>query len=356
MTQNVVIIGDTHFGARNNSMVWLNHQKDGFMEIIKYVEESVKTYDETVVIHVGDLFDSRSAINPLVYKTVEGLMRQMSRIMTESHNTARMYIIGGNHDYYYQWESENNYSATLMLPSFNRITYVNTQPEEYAGMVMIPWFTFHNPATLAEIMADKNPDNNIIFTHTDPYHMDPALRKLIRGYPLITGHIHQPMMDWEDFIFITGASYPIDFTDTNSERGFWTMEREFCHVTEKNGKYSSTRTEYNPKLSALDFHPIKSSIHFFTITEHMLPDWKTFGIKKDDYVEVQIRASHVDDYKEILKELTDNFNTTVMYLTEVSDIITEHTEILNVDTVCRKLLPKKLVPIYKQMIEECKTT
>lgn len=341
MTQNIVIIGDTHFGARNNSMIWLKHQKEGFMEIIRYIEESVKAYDETIVIHVGDLFDSRSSINPLVYKTVEDLMRNVSRIMSEAHNDARMYVIGGNHDYYYQWESNNNYSATLMLPKFNRITYVNTQAEEYAGIIMIPWFTFHNQATLADIMSNRNPDRNMIFTHTDPYHMDPDLRKLIRGYPLITGHIHQPMMDWEDFILVTGASYPIDFTDTNSERGFWTLTREYDGTDYKN--------------TAMDFHPIKSSIHFFTITEHMLPEWKTFGIKKDDYVEVQIRASHVDDYKDILKELTENFNTTVMYLTEVSDIITEHTEILNVDTVCKKLLPKKLTPIYKQMIEECKT-
>lgn len=340
MNQNIIIIGDTHFGARNNSMAWLKHQRDGFMEIIKYVEESVKTYDETIVIHVGDLFDSRSSINPLVYKSVEALMRRMSRVMVDAKNKAHMYIIGGNHDYYYQWESENNYSATLMLPEFDRITYVNTQSEEYAGIIMIPWFTFHNQSQLTDIMKDKNPDRNMIFTHTDPYHMDPTIRNLIKGYPLITGHIHQPMMDWEDFILVTGASYPIDFTDTNSERGFWTMNRDY------DGE--------NYEMKCIDFHPIKSSIHFFTITEHMLPDWKTFGIKKDDYVEVQIRASHVDDYKEVLKELTENFNTTVMYLTEVSDIITEHTEILNVDTVCKKLLPKKLTPIYKKMVEECK--
>lgn len=341
MTQNIVIIGDTHFGARNNAMVWLKHQKEGFMEIIRYVEESVKTYDETIVIHVGDLFDSRSAINPLVYKTVENLMRRMSRILTEAPNDARMYIIGGNHDYYYQWESENNYSATLMLPKFQRITYVNTQPEEYAGIIMIPWFIFHNPVTLAEIMTDKNPDSNMIFTHTDPFHMDPAIGKIVKGYPLVTGHIHQPTMDWEEFLLVTGASYPIDFTDTNSERGFWTMNREY------DGEHVGD--------IAIDFHPIRSSIHFFTITEHLLRDWKNWGIKKDDYVEVQIRANHVDDYKDILKELNDNFNTNMMYLTETNDLITEHTEILNVDTVCRKLLPKKLKPIYNKMVEACKT-
>lgn len=342
MTQNIVIIGDTHFGARNNSMIWLKHQSDGFMEIIRYVEESVKKFDETIVIHVGDLFDSRSSVNPMVYRSVEKLLGRMDQVMEESGKSAHMYIIGGNHDYYYQWESENNYSATLMLPGFNRISYVNTQPAEYAGIIMIPWFIFHNADTLADTLADKDPESNIIFTHTDPFHMDPALGKLIFGYPLVTGHIHQPSIDWEKFILVTGASYPIDFSDTNSERGFWTMSRKY------DGKHLGD--------IHVSFHAIRSSIHFFTLTENMLPEWESLDIKKDDYVEVQIRANRVDDYKDILKKLNDNFNTNMMYITESSDMAIGHTEILNVDSVCRKLLPEKLKPIYNRMVEECKTT
>lgn len=347
MIQNIIIIGDTHFGVRNNSMVWLKHQRDGFMEIIKYMEESIKIYDETIVIHVGDLFDSRSSINPLIYKTVEDLMRTIDLIMGNSQKKSHMYIIGGNHDYYYQWESENNYSATLMLPEFDNITYVNKYAEECTGgIIMIPWFLFHNPISLEEIIKDKNPAKNIIFTHTDPINIDPEIQKLIYGYPLITGHIHQPMIDRENSILITGASYPIDFADTNSERGFWTMTREFNQAdiyTEVSG------------MGIINFHPIKSSIHFFTITEQMLPDWGKLGIKKDDYVEIQIRVNRIDDYKDILKELNDNFNINIIYLIETNNLITEQTEILDVDSVCRKLLPERLKHIYKQMVESCKS-
>lgn len=341
MRQNIVIIGDTHFGVRNNSMTWLNHQKDGFMEIVGYVENSMKEFDETIVIHVGDLFDSRSSINPMVYKTVECLMDNMNTTLkpTGGH-TGKMFIIGGNHDYYYPWESENNYSSALMLPKMEYINYVNTQYEISGDLIMIPWFLFHNPTSLSGIMEKVNGDEYMIFTHTDPFHMDPIIGKLVKGCPLITGHIHQPLLDWDNHMLVTGASYPIDFADTNSERGFWTMTRD-CDGT-------------NYKDIVIDFHPIISSIHFFTITEHMLPDWKSMGIKKDDYVEVQIRANRVDDYKDILKELNDNFNTNMMYLTESNDLITEHTEILNVDTVCRRLLPKKLKPIYNQMVEACR--
>lgn len=357
MKQNIVIIGDTHFGVRNNSMTWLKHQKAGFEEIIQYVEQSMEKFDETVVIHVGDLFDSRSAINPLIYKSVETLLRYMNDALTPAHNhefnKGRMYIIGGNHDYYYQWESENNYSSTLMLPKLNNIDFINTTNGSYDDLLMIPWFMFHNPDKLNKVLRLQRVHMQgkpfMIFTHTDPFHMDPEVIKLIKGIPLITGHIHQPTFDWEHHLLVTGASYPIDFTDTNSKRGFWNMVRTFDYSYDAEGKPIKT---YNDDIK-IGFHPIKSSIQFHTITEHALPDWESIGIKKDDYVEIQIRANHVDDYKDILKKLNEDFNTNVMYLTEATDIITDHTEVLNVDTVFKKLLPKKLEGVYERMVKEC---
>lgn len=362
--QQIIIIGDTHFGARNNSMTWLKHQVDGFNEIIEYVDRSMNEFNETIVIHVGDLFDSRSSINPMIYEKVEGLLQKMNHRLQErevdgvEHN-GYMYIIGGNHDYYYQWESENNYSSTLMLPKFPHIKYVNTQFEWIDDIIMIPWFLFHNKQSLSNILDNvrrnrcryENPNDFIVFTHTDPFHMDPEIKPVISGIKMVTGHIHQPAQDWKNGLLVTGASYPIDFTDTNSERGFWTMVRDYDWVFEGNHVVVKKHGDIE-----LTFHPIKSSIHFHTITEHALNEWQNLGIKKDDYVEVQIRASRVDDYKDVLKVLNENFNTTVLYLTESSDIITEHTEILNVDTVCKKLLPKKLKSVYQEMIDACSKT
>lgn len=357
MKQNIVIIGDTHFGARNNSMTWLKHQSDGFDEIIEYVDKSMNEYNETIVIHVGDLFDSRSSINPIIYEKVERLLRKLNGVLNERlvngcKHDGYMYIIGGNHDYYYQWESENNYSSTLMLPRLSNIKFVNTQYEKcFIDILMIPWFLFHNKKTLKEILDFETKDQKpIIFTHTDPFHMDQEISQLISGYRLVTGHIHQPTQKWKNGLLVTGASYPMDFSDTNSKRGFWTMCRDYewqytnNHVTGKS--YGDIK---------VGFHEIHSSIHFHTIIEQELTEWKSLGIKPDDYVEIQIRASHVDDYKEILKELNDNFNTNILYLTEVTNMITEHTEILNVDTVCKKLLPKNLKSIYQEMIDACET-
>ena len=342
---NLIIIGDTHFGIRNNSMTWLRHQVDGFEEILRYIEKSMLHYDETVVVHMGDLFDSRSSINPMVYKKVDRLLYKLNSILDHpkiSGHEGHAYFIGGNHDYYYPWESEQNTTSINMLPRYDHIQYITGSNGldwwSTRGLVFIPWFSFHNPRTLEAIMMTQ-PGSSILFTHTDPFHMDADLHRLIQGRTLITGHIHQPSVDIDNNLLVTGAFCPTDFTDTNSDRGFWSLE-----LSEDRKK----------PLDGLVFHPIISTIYFHTIGETDLnnPDFiDDIDIRQDDYVEVQLRASAVDTYKDILRFLNDNFNTNVSYISESTGIGTEFTEILNVDTVCRKMLPDKLKSIYQKMID-----
>lgn len=336
MRNVLLIIGDTHFGARNNSMTWLKHQKTGFEEIINYIntnEVEFKSADKLTVVHVGDLFDSRSAINPMVWRGVEGLLNKMDDVLAKV--SGRMYIIGGNHDYYYPWESDNNFTSIKMLPKFNNIEIVvdNAVTDPNIGALLIPWFVFHNKRMLRDAIKHSSSLTDIIITHTDPFHMDPDIQNIIKGHCLITGHIHQPKDEWEDGgLLVTGATYPIDFTDTNSQRGFWT----FVDGDE------------------LTFHPIYSSIHFHTINEDELENWKDLGIQEDDYVEILIKQSHVDDHKKTIKELTDNFGAILTPIVESEHILFESTDILNVDTVCKRMLPEKLKGIYQKMVDACK--
>ena len=345
MTQNIVVIGDTHFGIKNNSMTWLKHQKAGFEEIIEYIKTSVQQYDFTTVVHVGDLFDSRSSINPLVYKEVLNLLDEVDGELGFG-NKGEMFILGGNHDYYYPWESDRNFTGIQMLPPFNHILPVVNLPMRYGDLIFIPWYDFHNPEKLKKALSKAN-ESDVIFTHTDPFHMDPAIRKLVGKHPLITGHIHQPNMDWEMFWLVTGASYPTDFTDTNSKRGFWTLNRE----VERGFPSHSPAGMSDFKV---DFHPVESSIHFHTLTEDMLENWHNYGIKEDDYVEVVIKQSHMEDHKATIKELHDLFTTSITHLPEDNaESVFESTEVLNVDTVCKKMLPKKLKGCYQRMVTAC---
>lgn len=333
MKNVLLIIGDTHFGVRNNSMTWLKHQKAGFEEIIDYINTNKAEFNRLTVVHVGDLFDSRSAINPMVWRGVEELLNKMDEVL--SSIPGRMYIIGGNHDYYYPWESDNNFTSIKMLPKFNNIEIVvdNAVIDPNIGALLIPWFVFHNKRMLRNAIKYSWSLTDIIITHTDPFHMDPEIQNIIKDHCLITGHIHQPKDEWEEGgLLVTGATYPIDFTDTNSQRGFWTLIDS----------------------DDLTFHPIHSSIHFHTINEDELENWKGLGIQEDDYVEIFIKQSHVDDHKKTIKELTDNFGAILTPIAESEHILFESIDILNVDTVCKRMLPEKLKSVYQKMVDACK--
>lgn len=341
MTQNIIVIGDTHFGIKNNSMTWLKHQVAGFQEIIEYIRQSTHEFDTTTIVHMGDLFDSRSSINPLVYKAVFELLGQIDEILNDWNCDGEMYIIGGNHDYYYPWESERNYTGIQMLPPYEHIYPVTNHWQNAWDLTFIPWFDFANTNMLRNILTEI-PMNNYIFTHTDPYHFDLTTVKLIEGRHLITGHIHQPEYNPGKQLLVTGATYPTDFVDTNSKRGFWTLQREhegnICKIID-------------PTPFTVEFHEVKSSIHFHTITEDVLGHWQELGIQEDDYVEVRIRQSRIDDYKDVIKELHDRFTTSITHIPEENSIVFENMEVLTVDTVCQQLLPDKLKSLYQNMVE-----
>lgn len=330
---NIIVIGDTHFGVKNNSLTWLKHQIQGFDEIVNYIEYSIRSFDRTTIIHVGDLFDSRSSINPIIYKEVS---RELKRIDEILDGNGMMYIIGGNHDYYYPNETSKNFTGIQMLPKFNSIQYIvkestkiNIQGEQNA--ILIPWFEFHNFDTLKHILKNTS-KNDIIFTHTDPIHWEANTRKFMEGMRLVTGHIHQPSTNRN--VVITGASFPIDFADANSDRGFWNI--------------------LDGNIEKICFHPIESSIHFFVLHEDDLTNWREKDIREDDYVEVLIKSSKIQDYENEIKELNGLFNVNISYIPENISIMENTNEPINVDTVFRKLLPEKLKILYQQMIEDCK--
>ena len=322
--QNIIVIGDTHFGIKNNNMTWCNHQMLGFDEIIEYIRVSVKIYPSTTVIHVGDLFESRSSINHIIYKRVAEKLERIDSILGGDN---KMFIIGGNHDYYYPNETKNNFTGIQMLPKYNNIRHIVDESYVESDMLMIPWFEFHNPEKLSSFLKDKDPDKHIIFTHTDPIHIDDSLTDIIKGYQMITGHIHTP--ERLDNILITGASFPINFSDANSERGFWSMA--------------------DNDMDSIQFHPIHSSIHFHNISEQDIVDWRDKDMHEDDYVNILIKPSNIECYKDEIKAMNDIFQVSISYIPESYSIDESYNESIDIDALFEKTLPENLTDIYERM-------
>ena len=90
----VALITDTHFGARNDSLLFLDFFRK-FYENIFF--PTLKERGITDVIHLGDVVDRRKFIN---FKTLNSMKEILFHPLEEMGVNTR--IIVGNHDIYYK--------------------------------------------------------------------------------------------------------------------------------------------------------------------------------------------------------------------------------------------------------------
>lgn len=188
---------DTHFGIKNYSMSWWKSQRDF---IYKQFIPSIRDYGDNIrVIHLGDVFDSRSGINTLIAAGVRKIFEDIASLDC----VKEIIIIAGNHDFYSPVTDEYCTIETI-LNNIPKTRLVLREIYETETSVFVPWF-------IAEQGLDKLP-NKIIYTHTD-------ITGLSFSKPVYSGHIHWPKI--ENNSYNLGSCYPLTFADSNSTRGFY---------------------------------------------------------------------------------------------------------------------------------------
>lgn len=222
MEELQIILSDTHFGVKNNSKVWLDSQlsfiKNG---LIKFIDKFNEKY-KIAVIHCGDMFDSRTTVNIMTFNKVNSIINEISNKVHE------FIIIGGNHDYYLNEPVKENTSSLDLLDvpdNCKIVTGFNVESDNCNAIYMnehatfMPWFAFLHKDTLEYVCKD----NTLIFTHTDPWHLEDWQKQIItKKNNIVTGHIHQPK--FKDNLYGIGSCFAIDFNDANSQRGFYIMK------------------------------------------------------------------------------------------------------------------------------------
>ena len=88
-----VLFTDTHFGWKNNSMTWLNSQMNFIYNQFIPTIKKLSTKDDVRVIHLGDVFDSRSTISTYVASKVVQAFKDIRKWCDE------FIIVCGNHDF-----------------------------------------------------------------------------------------------------------------------------------------------------------------------------------------------------------------------------------------------------------------
>jgi DNA repair exonuclease SbcCD nuclease subunit len=221
----IAILGDTHFGMRNDSAVFNELARKFYTEVFfPYLDE----HGIANVIQLGDLFDRRKFINfNILASAKEYFFDQMDR-------RGSLYALLGNHDIFYRNTLRIN-SPSLVLPEYSRVLLIDKPSTIVFGgipMDMIPWICEENEKEVAEFI--KNSKSDFCFGHFElaGFEMDRGNfchegmdSSLLSKYErVISGHFHH--RSEKGNILYTGVPYQMTWADWNDPKGFHVFDTE----------------------------------------------------------------------------------------------------------------------------------
>ena len=240
------IVSDTHFGARSNSVEWIEEMMDWFYsDFIPRVKSEYQPGD--ILIHCGDVFDNRQTVNLLVLHNGIKLFEELSQIFLDG-----IYVIAGNHDV--MRKSNNDVSSLDCLKYIPRVNIIKEPVIAEIGnmkTLFMPWRTddTEERSCLTEF---KVYDCHYLFCHTNIRNLRfDSYREVDEGISIseletfkrvYSGHIH-----WGQHrgnVTMVGNPYQMTRSDANNNKGFYLLDFE-------SGDERFFENEHSPKFVKL---------------------------------------------------------------------------------------------------------
>lgn len=312
-----VLLTDTHFGVRQNSITWLNSQKQFiYKQFIPYIKKIKEPFE---IIHLGDVFDSRSSISTLIASEVIKIFNDISEIP----NLKRIMIIAGNHDFYSPNSDEIN-SIDLLLSNINKIEIISRDVKIENNRIYVPWYKWFDKENLQHLCDEHN--INYVFTHADIISSPVELV----GPKIFSGHTHTIYI--KNNIYNLGSCFPLNFADANTVRGFYVLYDD--------GK--------------LKFIDNNQSIKFWRFNEtnlDNLPD-----IRDWDYIEIYIKQSNLGNskYMDIVNDIISSKCKNVSIFPQMNEMIgmkMANLEQYDIENFTKSYIPEELTDKFKQILD-----
>ena len=170
----ILLITDQHFGARNDSLVYVNKYKKFYSEtVLPYIDK----HKITQVIALGDTFDRRKYVN---YSSLQAAKDMWFDPLRE--RDVKMHMLVGNHDIYYKNTLRTN-SPELLLGDYPNITVVSDPTELSVGgldILLLPWICDDNRRRSIESIESSN--STVCLGHLETNDFEP-----IPGYTMEHG-------------------------------------------------------------------------------------------------------------------------------------------------------------------------
>jgi len=225
----ICLLGDTHFGARNDSKTFHSYFKKFYDLFFDYLDQNKIEY----IIQLGDLFDRRKYINFLTLS--ESKKYFFDRI---ENRGIKLISLLGNHDIFWK-ESLSVNSPELLLQNYNYIDIIYNPTTIKCGGVpidIIPWICKENEQSVFEFVTKSN--SKICMGHFElagfemmkgvPNH-DGIDGKFLSNYNHVySGHYHTASSKGN--ITYLGTPYELTWSDYNDPKGFYILDLDSKEV------------------------------------------------------------------------------------------------------------------------------
>lgn len=298
-----VLITDTHFGVRQNSLTWLKSQEDFiYNQLIPFIKNET---EPITLVHCGDVFDSRSSISTFIASRVINIFNALKEVCEE------IIVVSGNHDFYSP--NSDEIDTNILLLQQTGITILSKDILIRDKDLYVPWYCWFEQDKLQKIIDENNIEN--VFTHADL--MDNVT---IKGPKIFSGHIHIPNISGRHFTL--GSTYALNFADANQDRGFYTL-------TEKEIK----------------FYPNIESIKFYKFTE--IPE---IEVNDNDYINLYIDIKDENLLNSVKDWIKNKRNCTIFPIEKTHEIYEVNSEEYNIENICKNMIPDKLKDKFEMLL------
>jgi DNA repair exonuclease SbcCD nuclease subunit len=244
----IAILGDAHFGARNDSLAFHAF----FEKFYKFFFKQLKENGVDTIVQLGDLWDRRKYVN---FQTLSESRKYFFDELKAQN--LKMITILGNHDVVFKNTLEVN-SSSLLLQEYSNITVIDkpttVELADGSKIAMIPWICADN---YAGCFSEMNSTEAEICMG----HFEIAGFEMYRGHPcegglqsdtftrfdtVFSGHYHH--RSTKGNISYLGTPYELTWQDYGDTKGFHIFDTVTRELTFIMNPYSMfVRLEYNDK-------------------------------------------------------------------------------------------------------------
>jgi DNA repair exonuclease SbcCD nuclease subunit len=353
----IAIITDQHFGARNDSIAFLNFYEKFYENIFfpKLKEEGIST-----LLVLGDTFDRRKYVNFYSLKrSKEMFFDKLAEMDIQVH------MLAGNHDTYFKNTNDVN-SVDLLLAEYDNINVIDTPQTIHldygntaADVCMVPWICADNYQRCLDEMNNTNADLCMGHFEIAGFAMyrgmeshdglDPAIFKKFEH--TFSGHYHHRSS--KDNITYLGNPYELTWQDYNDPRGFHTFNLDTRELTFVENPYTMfDRFEYDDTTFDPDGIDTKGFaekyVKIVVVNKKDLYKFDRFMARVYDKNPYEVKivedfsefnegtvSSEIDleDTQTVLSEYIDSIETTVDKEKVKTFMKTLYTEAINVEVV-----------------------